>query len=211
MAKRFLYEINLKLTSSVYREMHLKFAPEGGWKDNDTSWTADAVYVRGKGDTGNVQKDPTVQALGLGGQIYGARLDLIIMDDTITTKNAREIERQMELLNRDIESRLPSDQEGGGLLLVLGTRVAPHDLYRTLMDVEDADGDRVWTYFRMPAVLDYGTGDSSTWETLWPEKWNGKSLARRRRDLSWNLIYQQLNINDDMVFRVEAVDASING
>ncbi|HET6924374.1 MAG TPA: hypothetical protein VFH39_00910, partial [Candidatus Saccharimonadales bacterium] len=207
LAQRFLGEIKFKLTSPLYREMHLRYGPADGWKSNEAEWSQDAIYVRGKGG----DKDPTVQALGLGGQIYGTRADLIILDDTITTKNAREIDKQMILLEREIESRLPSDQEGGGVLAVLGTRVSPHDLYRELMDVRDADDDRVWTYFRMPAVLDYGNGDSATWETLWPEKWNGKSLSRRKRGTAWNLVYQQLNVDDDMTFKAEAVDASING
>jgi hypothetical protein len=87
------------------------------------------------------------------------------------------------------------------------------DIYRTLLDERDGDEERIWTYFRQPAVLDYGegVGDSSTWVTLWPEFWNGKSLARKRRDSGWNLIFQQLDIDDDMTFRAEAVNASVNG
>ena len=208
LAERFLGEVRFKLTSPVYREMHLRFAPDGGWKDPDKSWTNDAIYVRGKGG----DKDPTVQALGLGGQIYGTRSDLIWMDDTITTKNARETEKQQILIEREIESRLPSDKEGGGLLAVLGTRVATQDLYQLLPEITDHDDEKVWTYFRQPAVLDYGNGDSSTWTTLWPEKWDGKSLSKRKRgDASWSMIYQQLNMTDDMTFKALAVDASING
>jgi hypothetical protein len=206
----FLYEIKLKLTSSLYQEMHLRFAPEGGWKDPDGSWSGDRIYVRGKNVDG-VQKDPTVQAIGLKGQIYGRRADLVILDDIVDTKNARETDLQLRLINRDISSRLPSLQEGGGLLLALGTRVAPMDIYRILLDARDGDDDRVWTYFRQPAVLDYGTGDSATWETLWPGKWNGKSLARNRVDAGWNLVYQQLDLEDDMTFKAEAVNASVNG
>jgi hypothetical protein len=206
LAARFLGEIKFKLTSPLYREMHMRFAPEGGWKDPDQSWTNDAIYVKGKGG----DKDPTVQALGLKGQIYGTRSDLIFLDDVVTTKNAREIDTQTTLLDREIESRLPSEQEGGGLLAILGTRVAPQDLYRHLIDVADADDERVWTYFRQPAVLDYGNGDSSDWTTLWPEKWNGRSLARRKRSNSWNLIYQQMNVDDEMTFSAQAVEASIN-
>src|SRR5882762_7812307 len=172
-AKEFVYEIKLKLTSPLYREMHLRFAPEGGWKDESYPWTSTEIYVRGKGETDvdKIGKDPTVQALGLGGQIYGTRSDLIFMDDVITLKNARDIERQMLFLDREVESRLPPDQMGGGLLAILGTRVSPQDLYRELMDVVDADDERVWTYLRMPAVLDYGNGDSETWQTLWPARW----------------------------------------
>ena len=144
MASRFLGEIKFKLTSPQYREMHMRFAPEGGWKDPDNSWTQTAIYVKGKGG----DKDPTVQALGLKGQIYGARSDVIILDDIVTSKNAGEIGTQMILLDREIESRLPSEQEGGGLLLALGTRVAPQDIYRHLIDVVGYDDERVWTYFR---------------------------------------------------------------
>lgn len=217
LAQDFLYEIKLKLTSRIYREMHLRFAPvheDGtrGWKDPDNSWTSDRIYVQGKGSTvEGIQKDPTVQAIGLSGQIYGRRADLIFLDDIITTKNAREIDKQMLVLDREIESRLPSQQEGGGQLVVLGTRVAPQDLYRALIDVDDADDEPVWTYFRQPAVLSYGDGDSSTWTTLWPEKWNGKSLAKKKRKLSWSLVYQQLTVDDDMTFQAEAVQASVNG
>jgi hypothetical protein len=42
------------------------------------------------------------------------------------------------------------------------------DIYRVLNEIEDGDFRRVWTYFRMPAVLDYGNGDSSTWRTCGP-------------------------------------------
>lgn len=211
LAKHFLYEIKAKLTSPLYREMHIKFAPEGGWKDTEAEWSSDAIYVKGKNAKDGVQKDPTVQAMGLKGTIYGQRCDIVILDDIVDAKNFQETAFQDRVINRDIDSRLPSEQEGGGLLLVLGTRVGPMDIYRQLMDQADGDDRRIWTYFRQPAVLDYGEGDSPTWRTLWPEKWNGPSLSRRRRDRTWNLVYQQLDLEDDMTFRAEAVNASING
>lgn len=209
LAKEFLYEIKQKLTNPLYREMHLRFAPNGGWKDPDNSWSADAIYVSGGAKVG---KDPTVQALGWGGSIYGTRSDLIFMDDVISTKNCREAERQQVLLEREVESRLPSEDEGGGKLVILGTRVSPVDLYKQLQDVTDHDDERVWTYFRQPAVLDYGAGSSDSWVTLWPERWSGKALAKRKRgDASWNLIYQQLNVSEEMTFKAEAVNCSIEG
>lgn len=211
LAKKFLYEIKQKLTHPNYREMHQLFAPEGGWKDPDNSWSADAIYVKGKGAGGVVQKDPTVEAHGWGGSVYGQRADIIFMDDVVVSKNANEHEKQLLLLEREVESRLPSDHEGGGLLAVLGTRVAPIDLYRILNETVDGDEERVWTRFRQPAVLDYGNGDSKTWVTLWPEKWPGKALAKKKRgDAQWNLIYQQLDVGDNMTFNARAVAASIN-
>lgn len=212
LAKDFLYEIKLKLTSSQYSEMHLKFAPEGSWKDKEGAWTADRIYVKGKNETDGIQKDPTVQAMGFKGQIYGKRIDVLILDDIIDSQNAREVESQLRTINRDMSSRMPpSHDQTSGLFAVLGTRVAPMDIYRVLMDQEDGDGRRVWTHFRQPAVLDYGDGDSKTWQTLWPEKWPGPALAVNRVDTGWNLFYQQLDVEDEMTFRAEAVNASING
>lgn len=219
MAERFLGEIKFKLTDPLYREMHLRFAPEGGWKDKDRSWTNTAIYVQGK----DGRKDPTVLALGLSGQIYGARADVIIMDDVITTKNNREIEKQMTYLGREVQSRLPARNNlkekrlpkefpATNLLLVLGTRVAPIDLYRELMEVKNFYGEPVWTYLRQPAVLEYGNGTPEDWKTLWPERYDGPSLATLRQgEASWALIYQQLNVTDDMTFKAEAVEASVNG
>lgn len=215
LAQDFLYEIKQKLTSSVYREMHIAFGPRDesgtpvGWQDPDGSWTNDRIYVRGKNENG-IQKDPTVQAMGIKGQIYGRRSDIIILDDIIDADNSREVDTQLRKINRDISSRLPAPQSGGGLLAVLGTRVAPMDIYRILNDLHDGDHRKVYSYLRMPAVLDYGDGDSKTWTTLWPEAWNGPSLSTRRLDSGWNLYYQQLDIGDDMTFKAEAVNASIN-
>jgi hypothetical protein len=115
-------------------------------------------------------------------------------------------------MNNIEEKRLPENFKATGLLLVLGTRVAPVDLYRELMEVENFYGDRVWTYLRQPAVLDYGNGTPDDWTTLWPERWDGPSLARLRTgEASWALIYQQLNVTDNMTFRAEAVEASVDG
>ena len=212
LARDFLYEVKLKLTSSQYSEMHLKFAPEGSWKDTDGAWTNDRIYVKGKNEAEGVQKDPTVQAMGFKGQIYGKRIDMLILDDIIDSQNAREVEGQLRTINRDMSSRMPpSSNSDSGLFAVLGTRVAPMDIYRVLMDQTDGDGRRVWTYFRQPAVLDYGDGESHSWQTLWPEVWPGPALAVNRVDVGWNLFYQQLDVDDEMTFRAEAVNASING
>ncbi len=43
----------------------------------------DAIYIERESN----EKDPTLQALGIGGQIYGARADLIILDDCVTLSN----------------------------------------------------------------------------------------------------------------------------
>lgn len=225
MAIQIVGAVKHRLTSPIYRDMHMKFAPEGGWKDPDASWTRTQIYVQGKGDG---EKDPTLQALGIGGQIYGARADVIILDDAVTLTNANQYEDQLNWLRQEVDTRLPPD---GGLLAILGTRVAAKDLYREIRDIpaDDADLDegeeptRYFTYMSMPAVLDYGDGNKANWKTLWPrellrdgtlkDKWTGKALAKKRALSArmWALVYQQLDVADDAIFTQQAVAASING
>ena len=166
-AKKILAAIKMRLTSNAYREMHMAFAPETkeglrAWRDPDQSWSATQIYVQGKGDG---EKDPTVEAVGLGGQIYGGRFDIIICDDVIDNENAHRYEDHIDWLMTILDSRLPPD---GGLMMVLGTRIASLDLYGELRKREDEDGKQFFTYLAQPAVLDYGDGPPDTWTPLWP-------------------------------------------
>jgi hypothetical protein len=204
LAVQILGAVKFRLTSPVYREMHLRFAPDGGWKDPDSSWTQTQIFVQGKGDG---EKDPTMQALGIGGRIYGARSDVILLDDAVTLANVNEYDKQRRWLDQEVESRL----DGAGLLGVLGTRVAPVDLYSTMRDTVDFDDNKVYTYFSMPAVLDEGDGNPENWVPLWPERFSGKRLRKIRRDeATWALVYQQQDVAEDATFNAKAVQASIN-
>lgn len=205
LAKQILGAVKFRLTSPVYRDLHARYAPEGGWKDKDQSWTQTEIYVQGKSDG---EKDPTMQALGIGGRIYGARSDVIILDDAVTLANVNEYEKQRRWLDQEVESRL----DGAGLLALLGTRVAPVDIYSTMREVADFDDQPVYTYFSMPAVLDDGDGTPESWVPLWPEQFSAKRLRSIRRDEStWALVYQQQDVAEDATFNHRAVEASING
>lgn len=204
LAVQILGAIKHRLVSPLYRDMHARFAPEGGWKDPDQSWTQTQIFVQGKGDG---EKDPTVQALGIGGRIYGARSDIIILDDAVTLSNVSEYEKQHRWLDQEVESRL----DGAGLLAILGTRVAPMDLYKTMREVVDFDDNPVYTYFSMPAVLDEGDGNPENWVPLWPERFSGTRLRKIRRDeTTWALVYQQQDVSEDATFNAKAVEASVN-
>lgn len=162
LAKKILAGIKMRLTSNAYRDMHLAFAPNGGWKDPDGSWNATQIYVFGKNDG---EKDPTVEAVGLQGAIYGGRFDIIIVDDAIDNENAHRHEDQVDWLTTIIDSRLPPE---GGMLIVVGTRISSTDLYSALRLLTDEMEEQFFTYLSQPAVLDYGDGDSKSWVTLWP-------------------------------------------
>jgi hypothetical protein len=206
MAKKFLHAIKGRLTAPQYAAMQMKFAPDG-WKDPDNSWTKTEIYVAGADPE---MKDPSVQALGWSGQIYGARADLIIIDDITSLKNAMQWPAMMDYISQDVDSRLAKD----GVLLVVGTRVAANDLYKHLAeDLVDADGTPVFTRLAQPAVLDYAERQED-WQTLWPSAWAGPDLALKRAmqrdERKWALVYQQADVSEDAVFPPQAVQASIN-
>lgn len=229
MARKFLYAVKQRLTHPKYAEMHGSYAPPGGFESTDASWTQDLVYVSSEGrDSG--EKDPTVQALGVRGHIYGARADLIIMDDCVDLTNAHEYEKQIEWLQSEVMSRLSSE----GNLLVVGTRLAGKDLYSELRDSSRYPEEiSPWSYLSMPAVLEFAD-EPEDWVTLWPRtdiadagirnaraekdglfpKWDGPRLMKKRSRMAprtWAMVYMQQQVTEDAIFHPDAVRAAING
>ena len=231
MAKKMLYAIKTRLTHPKYDEMIAAYAPDGGFDKDSEAWNQTMIYVSDNArDSG--EKDPTVQALGIRGHIYGARADLIVLDDTIDLTNAHEYEKQINWLQSEVISRVSSN----GSMLVVGTRLSSKDLYRELQDDSRyPDEQSPWTYLSMPAVLDFKDKEED-WLTLWPKtnqpeagvkvddqeqdsdglypKWDGSRLAKKRRRVSpkaWAMVYQQQQVSDDAVFSPDSVKAAING
>jgi hypothetical protein len=93
MARKFLGAIKTRLSHPAFTKLQVAFGPNGGYKADSTQWSADMIYLGTGRDSG--EKDPTVQALGMGSQIYGARADLIIIDDAVMGSNAHEWEKQL--------------------------------------------------------------------------------------------------------------------
>jgi hypothetical protein len=226
-AKEYLYSIKQRLSHERWAKMQAVYGSAGGWKADADTWKADRIYLA----RNSTEKDPTVQALGIGGQITGARADLIILDDVVTTSNAHEWEKHLLWLQRDVVTRLGDY----GKLLVVGTRIAANDLYREIRQPEHwSSGKSPFTYLAMPAALEIGDKPED-WVTLWPKsnipwegadesvkpdadglypKWDGPALFRRRSEVSasaWALVYQQEDVQSDSIFPPLAVQGSING
>ncbi len=225
-AKEYLYSIKQRLSHERWAKMQSVYGSAGGWKEDADTWKADRIYL----SRDSTEKDPTVQALGVGGQITGARSNLIILDDVVTTSNAHEWEKQLLWLQRDVVTRLGDS----GKLLIVGTRIASNDLYREIRNPDHWTGGKTpFTYLSMPAVLEYDD-DPEKWVTLWPKsnipwegseddilpdedglypKWNGPALFRRRSEVSpsaWALVYQQQDVQEDSIFPPTCVQGSIN-
>jgi len=226
MARKFLGAIKTRLSHPAYMKLQTAFGPNGGYKADSTQWSADMIYLGTGRDSG--EKDPTVQALGLGSQIYGARADLIIVDDAVMGANAHEWEKQLEWLQKEVITRLGRH----GKLIIVGTRVAPVDLYKMLRDPGQwSGGVSPFTYCAMPAVLEFDEKPEN-WKTLWAEtdqqenskddalpngnypKWDGPSLFKRRSQVSpsvWAMVYQQEDVTEDSIFSPSCIAGSVNG
>jgi hypothetical protein len=224
-AKEFLYSIKQRLTEEAWVKLQQVYGPSEGWQATSDQWSQDRIYL--KRTSG--EKDPTVQAIGMGQQIYGTRADLIILDDVVTTTNAHEWEKQLNWLQKMVITRLGKN----GKLLIAGTRVASNDLYRELRNPDHWTGGVVpFTYMAMPAVLE-GHDNPRKWKTLWAKsdmpwdgdedlepdvdglypKWDGPTLFVRRSEVApstWALVYQQQDVEEDAIFPPISVMASIN-
>lgn len=218
MAKKFLQGIKRRLTNRAYAKLQIDFAPPEGFERSAEVWSNKMIYF---GHAEDDQKDPNVEVLGIGNQIYGARADLIILDDVADTHNAHQYEAHLDYIMQDVMTR-------DAPLLVVGTRVAPVDIYSELLNPEHYDGeDSDWTYLSQPAILQEAD-DPKDWITLWPysdlphrtrpgqqredglwPKWDGPRLAKLRKKVkpsTWALVYMQKAVTEDATFTIEAIN-----
>ena len=162
MAKKFLHAIKERLAdNAAYAKLQAAFAPPGGFASGDT-WSQTAIRVNGS-DSG--EHAYTVQAVGIGGQIYGTRADIAIMDDCVDHTNFQQFETQISWIQNQVGTRVA---DAGGVQIVIGTRIESIDLYSELLKPHHyVDGESPWTYLTQPAVLEYAD-DPKDWVTLWP-------------------------------------------
>lgn len=137
-------------------------------------WTRGRFNVAGKNSG---ERDFTLEAVGMKGQIYGHRCDIVLLDDAIDNENAANYEDQFDWLGQIVESRLTEQGRG----IVLGTRIRPLDLYEKLLQ----EG---WAHhvLKLP-MIDAGG-------PLWPERWSLERVEKKRvrlKPFTWALQYQQ--------------------
>jgi hypothetical protein len=174
-----------------------------GQDERSTPWSADLIYVTG---IESAEKDPTVEVLGIGNQIYGARADLIVLDDVATIRNQEsELEKakQLDWIVQEVMTRLSPD----GKMVIVGTRVREYDVYSTLLD-EDVEWARDFAKVVQPAIL-----SDDTKRALWPQERPYDLLVSKYRNRMparlWNLVYQQAGTGaEDQPFSLETLEAA---
>lgn len=184
-AETFLVSINELLTNP---ELYVPgrnlindfgpFKPEGA----QSIWNRSQIYVAGRS---SAEKDPTVQVLGVGNQIYGRRADKIRCDDIADVDNQRnpdQVMKMLEWLDKMVSSRIGKS----GQLTYIGTRVHAGDIYSEL---KRRAGYKVITYSCIT--------DDENELTLWPEHFPYSQAMLARNELSpadFQLIYQNVDI-----------------
>ena len=171
-------------------------------------WGADQIYVRHRKSG---ERDPTIQALGIGKQIYGTRLDRLILDDSLVLDNQVSA-TQRETLDRWFTSEARS-RALKGQTVINGTRLYPPDLYGVWRK-RWADHP-LYREVIVPAILDEGGPmERPSWPAYWDlkgheitEEINGEQFvvgyspglhdirAEFKENLNqWLLVYQQENV-----------------
>lgn len=127
------------------------------------------------------ENDYTFEALGWNSQIYGARWDVAVLDDYQTLRNTRNpkvTDNMVEIFQQDILTRV--DLEDGGVVVIIGTRVAQRDFYSEIMNQGVHD-----TVIIRPAIDAQGN-------PLWEAKWDLEKLAKQRKRVGakvWHRAY----------------------
>lgn len=128
-------------------------------------WNTHALTI----DRPNIAKEPSVQAFGYRGNITGARLDLIIIDDLLDYENCRTEAQRDELRNwylSHLSGRDPGD--GSMRILCIGTAYNPQDL------MHEFARNPAWASYRYPAIDDKGN-------LRWP--WTPQMIQEAQHDM----------------------------
>jgi hypothetical protein len=156
-----------------YKEIYPHILPAGEWKSGKLRVQRSATGMR----------DSSVEALGIFSSATGGRADLLIFDDIVDYRNARQnpaLRRQVKDVFYEVWLNL---LEPDGVAWVLGTPWHEDDLYGELVDrCERQVGG--WMMWRKPCVVYSGKGEERVREPLWPERWTLTHLRDREAEIN---------------------------
>lgn len=128
-------------------------------------WSANQLYVQRP----LISKDPSVQACGIGGNILGARVDFLILDDVLDYENCRTADQRKKLIEW-YDATLAGRLTATARVCVVGTAFNPDDLLHNLARRQG------WKAVRYPVI------NETTGTPRWPERWPQERIERARQD-----------------------------
>lgn len=165
-------------------------------KPGNEQWTSRAITVQRP----TVSKDPSIQTLGIHGNILGSRVDYLILDDLLDTENTRTAKGREDCFLWVQASCLGRLTEKGRVLCV-GTAFHPDD---TLHRLAKLPGFRA---FRYPVLDDAGA-------PRWPSRWSLERIQKTRETLGPLEFARQLlcvaRSDEESRFKKEWIDACLH-
>lgn len=184
LAKKILGQVARRMTDEeVFGPYIKRYGPfKAPDRESAKPWNAHSITVlRASHD----EKEPSVESKGAGGQIYGARYDLLLLDDIQSTTNIGETEKLVGHFRQSMLSRVSAEK---GRTVIIGSRVDRGDFYEKILEVgDDEDEPLVDRFVKIPALDDND-------ESYWPEWWPKERLQRRRKKVgpvAWERAYMQ--------------------
>lgn len=197
-----------------------RFKPDTGadiWRREEFTVLAGTDMTAGE-ESAVEDKEPTCSAYGMDSEFLGARANLVVWDDLVTSKVLRSMDaiaNQQAWWSDEAETRV----EPGGALVLQGQRLGATDLYRFALDqklgTEDDDPDAGTPRYRhiiYPAHFeDRCTGHHGRDAAPYPDgclldpirlPWDGKGgllTVQRNRMEKYRVVYQQEDVDPDNV------------
>lgn len=171
-------------SSPEYRRVFPHVVP-----DKQAGWSGRRLFVQRSSSA----KDPTVRSVGVHGNILGARIDYLIVDDILDYENTLSAQQRGNLaawFKSTIQGRLTKKAK----IVVVGTAWHKDDLLHNWAKL------RNWLAVRYPVISDDGV-------LTWPERWPAERIALATEELGPTEANRQLRClsrsDDDSRFKEE--------
>src|SRR5688572_23808855 len=164
--------------SSELRHIFPGLRPERGSR---AKWTDSRVQVAGSRAT---EKDYSLQAVGIEGDVLGARFDFAVLDDILNLENTYTA-AQREKVTRWILAVLLGRMVAGATVVICGNAWFPDDAMHAMVE----HGFHV---IRDEAYLETEDGQIVPESILWPEQWPLPRLDEMRQTLGTVEAWRQL-------------------
>ena len=221
-AKKLVAAVSERLTDSDYYDfMNMQLAAQGDEQIVNPlkAWFNHKPFrpvKRGAGDTWGAQqfkvigrtsgeKDNTMEAKGVGGQIQGVRADLILLDDiqdpAQAVRSVSDSDDKLRWFKDVILGRVTEAQQ----VVVLANYFAPDDFAHKLIAANPE-----FAVVEYPAIVEGENGP----EPLCPEFWTMDALEFKKREVGEQTWYytwmQEVGSYENATFKRELVEAAKN-
>jgi len=199
-AEKILSAVKLNIEENPrVREVFPLLRPSSRFAD---PWHGTAITI----ERSTIAKDPSLQALGIGGPLVGSRLDGAILDDVLDFENTRTTEQMAKLVEWS-ETTLLTRLTEGAFLHVIGTPWNQSDL---LHHMEARPGFRSRRYSAVENPHDAW----ELWRPIWPEQFSRERLKAIHDDMTPQTFVRKyfclVTTNEMARFRVEWLDAAVD-